>query len=250
MKNRKRRGSSRYYLYFMFSLLGLAVVGLGIYFLLINLPALNLKQIQVSGNAAVSDSLILSVAKPCIGQNLLAISKGELRKRYSKYARIKSVRILRKYPSTLAIQIVERKGFLYLKTVDGDLCPIDEDCVVLEKYSNVYSEDLPVVSTFMRTQQLKPGLRLNKPYLNRIMNVHKQILTEAPEFAPTVSEYYVVDNTVYMIDSRLGTRIIPSPENLAKQLKRYQFVQDNGNINPHSVVDLRFSNQVVVKAGN
>jgi cell division septal protein FtsQ len=53
-----------------------------------------------------------------------------------------------------------------------------------------------------------------------------------------------------MIDSRLGTRIIPSPENLAKQLKRYQFVQDNGNINPHSVVDLRYSNQVVVKAGN
>lgn len=249
MKTRKRRGSSRYYLYFVFSLLGIALLGIGIYFLMINVPYFNLKQVQFNGNAAVSDSLLAKLTNPCKGQNLLAISKSELRARLSTFARIKGVRIRRRLPSTLLIQITERKGMLYLKSTDGDLFPIDEDCIALEKYGNVYNEDLPVVSTYLSSKQLKSGAKLNKPDLSLILQAHKQILKEAPHFAAHISEYYVVDNTVYLIDAKQGTRIIPSRENLSKQFQRYQFVQDNGNINPHSVVDLRFDNQVVVKAG-
>jgi hypothetical protein len=60
----------------------------------------------------------------------------------------------------------------------------------------------------------------------------------------------MIDNTINIIDARYGTRIIPGEDNMATQLRRYQFVQDNGNISRKSVVDLRFDNQVVVKAGD
>lgn len=60
----------------------------------------------------------------------------------------------------------------------------------------------------------------------------------------------MIDDTINIIDARYGTRIIPGETDIANQLRRYQFVQDNGNIARRSIVDLRFDNQVVVKAGN
>ena len=75
-------------------------------------------------------------------------------------------------------------------------------------------------------------------------------MKEAPDFLPQISEYYLIDNTINIIDAKTGTRIIPSEEDFATQISRYRFVQENGNINRNSVVDLRFKNQVVVKAGN
>jgi len=79
---------------------------------------------------------------------------------------------------------------------------------------------------------------------------HRRIVEDAPEFATNISEYYTIDNTVYIIDARNGLRLIPSEKNLAKQLSRYEFVRDNGNISQSSILDLRTDNQVVVKAGS
>jgi hypothetical protein len=42
----------------------------------------------------------------------------------------------------------------------------------------------------------------------------------------------------------------PSTKNLARQLSRYEFVKDNGNVSNNAILDLRFDNQVVVKSGN
>ncbi|MEJ1730232.1 hypothetical protein SMA90_28295, partial [Escherichia coli] len=88
------------------------------------------------------------------------------------------------------------------------------------------------------------------PDLNRILQTHLAIMQDAQDYLPIISEYYMIDNTINIIDARYGTRIIPGETDFADQLRRYQFVQDNGNISQHSVVDLRFDNQVVVKAGN
>jgi len=75
-------------------------------------------------------------------------------------------------------------------------------------------------------------------------------MKESPEFLPNISEYYTINNTVYIIDARNGLRLIPSTKNLARQLSRYEFVKDNGNVSNNAILDLRFDNQVVVKSGN
>ncbi|MDD4310561.1 MAG: cell division protein FtsQ, partial [Candidatus Cloacimonetes bacterium] len=144
----------------------------------------------------------------------------------------------------------ERRGLLYLKSLEGDLYPVDAEAVVLAKYSSIYTEDLPIFSTYFSNNQFKAGVKLKKPGLARILALHQRIIKEAPDFLPRISEYYFIDNTVNIIDAKYGTRIIPSDEDMSSQLKRYLFVQDNGNIDRRGVVDLRFKNQVVVKAGN
>lgn len=248
--SRKRRGSSRHYLLFVLSLSIIAAAGFGLYSLLSHLPWLDFQTVQVSGNTSIADSLLQNLAKPWLGDNLLTVPRDKLRGRIAKLARVKSVKLKLSPLHALKIQIEERKAALYLKSTEGDLFPVDSDGLVLEKYSNVYAEDLPVFGSFISNKNIKTGKKLNTASLQRVLKVHRRIQAEAPDFLPLISEYYTVDNTVYIVDARYGTRVIPSSDNLASQFKRYLFVQDNGNIDRNSVVDLRYNNQIVVKAGS
>ncbi|PKN74086.1 MAG: cell division protein FtsQ [Candidatus Cloacimonetes bacterium HGW-Cloacimonetes-3] len=247
---RKRRGNSRYYLFFFVSLLIVTILGIGTWLALTNLNLFQLKKITISGNTAIPDSLILKATSRYIGMNLLSIPSSDVKNDLKRFSRVKEIKLRKKLLHTLDITVKERKGIIYIKSFEGDLFPIDAEGVVLAKYSTVYTEDIPIFSTYYTGKQLKAGTRLKKPGLNRILNLHQRIAKEAPDFLPLISEYYLIDNTVNIIDAKHGTRIIPSDEDLASQLKRYVFVQDNGNIDRRSVVDLRFKNQVVVKAGN
>jgi cell division septal protein FtsQ len=209
-----------------------------------------LKKINISGNTAIPDSLIYKATARYLGMNLLSIPSVDVKHDLKRFSRVKEVQLRKKLLHTLDIHITERKGIIYIKSIEGDLYPIDAEAVVLAKYSSIYTEDIPIFSSYFVGKQLKAGLKLNKPNLTRILNLHQRISKEAPDFLPFISEYYLIDNTINIVDAKHGTRIIPSEDELASQLKRYLFVQDNGNIDRRSVVDLRFKNQVVVKAGN
>ena len=248
-QNRKRRGNSRYFLFFVLILIALTGVGYGVYAILAHVPWFNLKTVKIEGNIAVSDSLIQSITDPYLGHNLFSIPKRDLRKQVLKFARIKEVKIKRRLFNTLSISILERKGFLYLNSLDGDLFPIDENGIVLEKYDKISSENLPMMNVLLESKRFIAGHRISNKPIKKVLELHKAIIREAPEFVQNISEYYTVNETVYIIDARNGIRMIPSAENIAKQLSRYEFVQDNGNVAKKSILDLRFNNQVVVKAG-
>lgn len=249
LKQRKRRGNSRYYLYFLVSLLAcFGMIG-GVFYAFRHLSIFELKSVSVHGNIAVPDSLILQKTQKYLGHNLFQISKKAMKQDLLSFSRVKDAKIRKHLMDKISIQIIERSGMLYVKSFEGNLYPIDEDGIVLSKYGKVYKEDLPIFSSYYPDASFKAGTRLEKADVLRICKLHKRIMKEAPEYLPIISEYFMIDNTIHIIDSRYGTCIIPSEDNLATQFKRYQFVQDNGNIGRRSTVDLRFENQVVVKAG-
>jgi len=250
MKDKKRRGNSRYYLFFLLSLMAVIAIGMGAVYALRHLSIFELTQVSINGNIAVPDSLILKATDGYLGTNLFCISKSDLRKALQEISRVKDVKIRKHLLNKLSLEVLEREGLLYVKSFEGNLYPIDGDGIVLSRYAKVYREDLPIYSSFYTDAQFKPGVLLTKPDLQRILALHRRIMKEAPDYLHIISEYYMIDNTINIIDARYGTRIIPSEDNMATQLKRYQFVQDNGNISRTSVVDLRFENQVVVKAGD
>lgn len=249
LRQRKRRGNSRYYLYFALSLFAcLGLIG-GVFYAFRHLSIFELKSISVHGNTAVPDSLLLQKTQKYLGHNLFEVSKKSLKQDLLSFSRVKDAKIRKHLMDKISIQVIERSGILYVKSFEGNLYPIDEDGIVLSKYSKVYTEDLPIFSSYYPDASFKAGSRLDKADVMRICNLHKRIISEAPEYLNIISEYYMVDNTIHIIDARYGTCIIPSEDELATQFKRYQFVQDNGNIGRRSTVDLRFENQVVVKAG-
>ena len=246
---RKRRGNSRYYVVFVLFLILLGATGTGVYMLLTNVSWFNITTISHSGNSIVPDSLITGILSEYQGTNLLKIRSSQIRSHFADFARIKKVNISKSFPKTLKVTFNEREGFLWLRTVEGELVAIDSDGIVLESFTGIISEDLPVVGTFLSVAQLKAGQNPHKPYLTRIINFHKRISDEAPEFLPHISEYYMISDEIHIVDAHYGTNIIPAQKNLADQFRRYLFVQDNGNIARRSTVDLRYDKQVVVKEG-
>jgi len=248
-RERKRRGNSRYVLFFIIALLILSALAAGSYSALMKAPWFNLKTITVKNNVSIPASMISSLASKYLEMNLLAVPVSDLKRQILSISRVKSVKITRKLMHTLVIDICERQGFVYVKSLEGDLYPIDQEGRVLEKLTAYYNEDLPILNTYLGNNQLIRGKKLDKPYVKRVLALHQSITANLPDFAAQVSEYYLVDDTIYMVDAKYGTRLIPSEDELIKQLTRYQFVQDNGNIDKNTVIDLRFKNQVVVKAG-
>ncbi len=248
-KTRKRRGNSRYFVFFLLILLGLAGLGFGAYQLLSNVSWLNVQRLEISGNSAVADSLLRAILQPYVGQNVLRVDKARIIAEVGGFARVKSVKVRRKLFDTLQIRITERAPLLYVKSLEGDLHPIDEEGMVLELFGSVYTENMPIVDLLMHNSALVSGQKIKNSALDKVLAMHQKIIKEAPDFAPNISEYYTIDNTVYIIDARNGLRLIPSEKNLAKQLSRYEFVRDNGDVGPSSILDLRIDSQVVVKAG-
>ncbi len=250
MKERKRRGNSRYYLYFSICLVSFLALGFGLWYAMRHLPFLEVKQVKISDNTAVPDSLIWRLTQDQIGVNLLRVPVKDLRGRILDLSRVKDVKVRRQLLSTIKVIVREREGILYIKSREGNLYPIDSEAIVMERYSPIYTEDIPIFSSYYKDEQFVCGEKLDKPEIMRILALHQSIMQEAPDYLPIISEYYMIDNTINIVDARHGTRIIPGEGDIATQLRRYQFVQDNGNIDRQSVVDLRFDNQVVVKAGD
>lgn len=75
--SRKRRGNSRYFVYFIMILLGLGVLFFGTYQVLSRVDWLNVQKLEISGNSAVADSLLRKALHPYLGQNLLLVDKTE-----------------------------------------------------------------------------------------------------------------------------------------------------------------------------
>lgn len=246
---RKRRGNSRYVLFFLIALFCTVAIGIGIYNAMLRVSWFNLQKVTVINNQSVPTEMILKITSPYMKMNILALPTSEIRKRILRISRVKSVKVQRRLLHTLRIVLQERSGFIYVKSAEGDLYPIDSEGIILEKLSSYYNEDLPILNTYMPGKQLKSGAKLNKPYVQKVLAMHKKISEELPDFLAQISEYYLVDDTIHIIDAKYGTRLVPSDTELIPQLSRYLFVQDNGNINRNTVIDLRFKNQVVVKAG-
>ncbi len=49
--------------------------------------------------------------------------------------------------------------------------------------------------------------------------MHLRIIQDAPEYLPIISEYYMIDDTINIIDARYGTRIIPGETDIANHIE-------------------------------
>src|SRR5699024_9661622 len=86
-------------------LLGI-IIG-GIIFALLS-PIFNIKEISVSGNAQISSQTIISLSSLTIDQNIFNFRTSEIVDNIKENAYIDSVKVSRKFPDTVDIEVEER----------------------------------------------------------------------------------------------------------------------------------------------
>jgi cell division septal protein FtsQ len=246
-KGRKRRGNSRFIIFFILILMVLSGLSWVTYRGLGKADWLRIRNIAVAGNQNVSMSTIQELLENFVGENLVQVSSREVKKQLYKIKRIERVKVIRQYPATLKVRVYEKQGFLYLKSLEGDLFPIDEKGRIMEYAIFPADEDLPIVHTRFQSNQLHTGSIVREEFVKNAINLQKKIASARPDFLKYISEYYQEGDLTYIVDAKYGTRILLGERDIDNQLRRYTFVQENGDINRKDIVDLRFSNQVVVR---
>jgi len=246
-ERRKRRGNSRYFVLMLFFLALIGMVYIAITAILKHYPIFIIKKIEIAGSKNLDRAFLSEISKDLIKTNMYGFSTSDLEKRYLRIKRIKSVNVSRILPSKVRIKIQERTGFFYVKTVEGNFYPVDENHIVLD--NRIYSspEDIPVVNTRFKDQQMLVGRHLVSKQLDEVTHLQKEMLKVNPKFMQYVSEYYFKDDILYFIESNTGCRVILGDNDLQTKLRRFIFLKENGGLDRKNVIDFRFQNQVVVK---
>lgn len=246
-KSRKRRGISRF---IILGLLLLAIaygIWIGLTMVLKRMDLFRVKKIEIVGSKNLDKNFLKNLSREFIGKNLFDIPTSDILVKYDNIIRVKKVDVNKKLPDVIEIKITERIGILYVKSMEGDFLPIDEDKIVLDKADFYFSEDLPVVSLNISNHTFKLGEKIQDKQLDRIIYLLRKIQKIDPVFLTNISEFYIFENEVYFVDSQNGCRVILGEDDLDDKIKRFLFLRSNKGFERNSIVDLRYKNQIIVR---
>lgn len=165
-QNKKRKRVIRLVKYGVLSVLLITVILCAMYS-----PLFNIKTIEVEGNELVSDNEIISLSQIKIQENTFTLSKKKVRDRIKENAYIENITMIRKLPSTITLQIEERKP-AYLLEYAGSYVYVDKQGYLLE--INSEKLELPILQgAVTETAEFVVGNRLNKEDLVKLSTVLK-----------------------------------------------------------------------------
>lgn len=134
-------------------------------------PLFNIKTIEVNGNKIVTKNEIISLSKIQIEENSFKLNKSKIKKQIKENAYIQDVKITRKLPSTISIEIAEREP-AYLLEYAGSYVVIDKQGYMLEIKTEKIS--LPIIQgEVTETSNFKVGNRLCTEDLERLAIISK-----------------------------------------------------------------------------
>ena len=139
--------------------------------LLLCSPIFDIKNIEVSGNTKNSTEKIISYSGLELNTNILKFNKGKIRENIKGNAYIEDVKITRKIPSTVQIEVNERQTKYMLQFADSYVY-INNQGYMLE-ISNERL-DVPILIGFTTDlSNIKAGNRINVSDLNKMNMVIK-----------------------------------------------------------------------------
>ncbi|MCD4830161.1 MAG: FtsQ-type POTRA domain-containing protein [Candidatus Cloacimonetes bacterium] len=246
---RKRRGNSRFFITFFVLALGLAFSFWGLRALSRRIEWFRIDRVTIQGRHILPEAFCVSLSEEYVGQNLFDISTSEVAQRYERLARVKSCRVHRIPPSRLSITIVERRTAFWLQRRDGALLPVDAERVILDSDVSYAHEDAPLVNLGLDPSLLVPGDTLRNDTLESVFALHGRIAASSDWLANRVSQYYLDEEQLTLVETGSGCRIVLGEGNMDEKLRRLLFFAENKGFTPGATLDLRFHDQIVAKMG-
>jgi cell division septal protein FtsQ len=246
---RRRRGNSRYLVLFLL-LIGLtAGVVFGGRELMRRITYFNITRIEVRGQHIVPMEAYQKALDGLRGQNLFTVSNRNVTNRLKVLPRVGEVKTAWRLPDGIRITVSERAAAFQIKTVDGDVFPIDRLGVVLDPVPNGPVEDAPLIDVILATKNVHPGMTLQSDTVKRSIALHERINRADRKLADRISEYYEHNGEIYFVEGESGARVVLGSDNLGEKLPRLVFYAENIGFTPNQTIDLRFKDQIVMRSG-
>lgn len=123
------------------SIVAVLVIGL---VLIYNSSLFDIKKVKISGSQHIANKRVLELARIDQQTNLFKLDVDGIKNRLLAESWLKEVSVVKQYPDTLEIKMVERKPFCLVE-LKGGLFVIDEDHFVLEKLASAQGVSLPLI---------------------------------------------------------------------------------------------------------
>lgn len=155
----------------LLKIIGITILLIFLIILLCSSRLFNIKSIEVSGNTKLSDEKIISLSSLELYTNIFNFKRSNIVKNIKENAYIEDVKVSRKYPSTVNIEVEEREARYMLQFADSYVY-INNQGYMLE-ISNEKLE-LPILVGFTTDlSNIKAGNRINVDDLKKLNTVIK-----------------------------------------------------------------------------
>ncbi|SMB96417.1 cell division protein FtsQ [Desulfonispora thiosulfatigenes DSM 11270] len=238
--NKKKVKSFKVVYFFLFII--------GIYFFL-HSPIFNIQNVEVIGNKNLTKQQVIKLSQVNQGDNLFKIEKNDIIKNISIHPLIESVEISRDLPSTLKINVLERKPIGLVVCEDGFI-QVSEKGVFISINNDLGSYQLPVISGVSMDYLPGPGQIIKNEGLHTALeiltNIESDLLINIAEIN-VADPRYILAYTTQGIEIRLGSKkeVQSKLENLQDILEKIiNLVIDEKAI---EYIDLRFSGPPIIK---
>lgn len=131
MVNNKKAKKHRGLKVFLSILLVILVV-FGLFIIIKNMDFFNIKKINVSGNTRLKKEAIIKDAKVKIGDNIFDTNTASIKKELMKSPYIDTIKITRKLPDILNIDIKEKGELVQIESKDRKYLVLDKDGNILD----------------------------------------------------------------------------------------------------------------------
>lgn len=176
-QERKRKKRNRRIKFFLKLILFIGLISGAIIFALTS-PIFNIKNINVINNSEVASDTVISLSGLKQEENIFRFYKGSVVDKIKENSYIENVKIRRKFPNTIEIEVEERVA-KYSVDYMGKYAYINTQGYILEISED--SRGLPIIQGITtKEEEVVPGNRLNNEDLSRLEDAIK-IMNSASE---------------------------------------------------------------------
>ncbi len=206
-------------------------------------PLFDVQKIEISGRHRIPKEQLVKLSGVVPGSNIFKLDLRTGEDKINLLPAVKTVKIIRKFPSTVVIDIQEREPTALLP-LGKDFIEIDADGVYLKK-GNVYEASLPII-TGCKINGLKLGSKVSGTGIDTALKVVSAL---PDELLHQLSEIHLGnDNKIFIytlngVQGRLG-----SPEEIESKGKMFlQVLNQVSEGKPIEYIDLTSFKSPVVK---
>tara|TARA_S200000501_G_scaffold341337_1_gene350612 strand:- start:130 stop:786 length:657 start_codon:yes stop_codon:yes gene_type:complete len=189
----------------------------------------NLKKIIIENNFLLKDKDLKNLLAPIYGKNLLFLKNAEVKKALMKNNFIESFNIKKKYPSTLKIQIFEKKII----------------AILFDKKNKFYlSERLDLIEfKNLPNYQNLPYIIGNKDDFETFYNNLKKINFPFD----IVVKYSLYESKRWDLETKNDEVIKLPSKNYIESLENYLNLKNKSSFEKYKIFDYRINNQLILK---
>jgi cell division protein FtsQ len=188
----------------------------------------NLEEIKIENNSIIKEKEIKKLLFPIYNKNLLFLSNYEIEKALKQNSFIESFKIKKKYPSTLKIEIYEKK-------------PI---AIIFKKQEKFYLSEKIELIKFKKIEKYK-----ELPYIFGNEKNFKELYLKLKKISfpfNIVKKYTLFELNRWDIETVNNKLIKLSPERYLDNLKNFLDIRDKKNFKKYKVFDYRLENQLIL----